>query len=195
MPLVRAFIAIELPPEIQDPIARLQARVRQDLPPGLVRWVRPEGIHLTLKFLGDVDQDDLPLVKERMREACVPHAPFTLTVGGLGCFPNLRRPRVVWVGLDDSYAALSALQRGLERAIAPLGFPTERRRFHPHLTLGRVKNGRSRAELEVLGAYVTRAKVDIGQMSVEAVRLMRSELLPGGAVYSELACCPLDAHG
>lgn len=205
MSLVRAFIAIKLPPNVLDQVERLQTRVRQDLPPGLVRWVRTEGIHLTLKFLGDVEPDDLPILEEALREACAPHAPFTLDVGGMGCFPNPKRPRVVWVGLGDggatvsgsggatgSAGALAALQRDVERAIAPLGFPTERRGFHPHLTLGRVKNG-SPAELEELGAYTARAKVDIGQMHVETVYLMRSELLTSGAVYSELAACPLAA--
>ena len=205
MSLVRAFIAIELPPEILDPLARLQARVRRDVPPGLVRWARPEGIHLTLKFLGDVEQSRLPEIEAALREACAPHAPFALRIGDLGCFPHPKRPRVVWVGVQDTSSAqdhdvgpLARLHAAVERAIAPLGYPTDRRGFHPHLTLGRVKNARpsarKTAEWAALGEYVTHAKVRVGQMQVDAVHLMRSELLPSGAVYSALAVCPLVAH-
>jgi 2'-5' RNA ligase len=191
MPSVRAFIAIELSEDVLSQVARLQARVRQDLPPGLVRWVRPGGIHLTLKFLGDVERAYLPEIEHALREACASHAPFILRVDGLGCFPNPRRPRVVWIGVQDDGQALGALQRAVEQAIAPLGFPTERRGFHPHLTLGRVKNGRKPAELEALGAYAERAKVRAGQMHVDRVHLMQSDLLPSGAVYTSLAAIPL----
>jgi 2'-5' RNA ligase len=193
---VRAFIAIELPPDVLAQVTRLQSRVRQDLPPGLVRWVRPEGIHLTLKFLGDIDPARVPEIEQAMRRACAPHAPFTLHAEGLGCFPNPNRPRVVWVGVTPAGRGdpLPSLQRAVERAVAPLGFPTERRGFHPHLTLGRVRNRQKPDELAALGAYVTRAKVRVGQLYVSAVRLMRSELLPSGAVYSALATVPLTAH-
>ena len=200
---VRAFIAIELSPDVLAQIGRLLDRVRQDLPPGLVRWVRPEGIHLTLKFLGDVDRGALPEIEQALRAACAPHAPFHLRIAGMGCFPTPRRPRVVWIGVEDESHTLAALQRDVERAISPLGFPADRRGFHPHLTLGRVKDTRSRggptarqqAELAALGAYADRAKVRVGEMSVESVHMMRSELLPGGAVYSALASVPLSRSG
>jgi 2'-5' RNA ligase len=195
MSLVRAFIAIELPADILDRVGRLQTRVRQDVPPGLVRWVRPEGIHLTLKFLGDVEQSRLPEIEHALGESCGLHAPFELQIGGMGCFPNPRRPRVVWLGVQDDRDALIRVQRDVERTIAPLGFPTDRRGFHPHLTLGRVKNARptahKKAEWEALGAYTTRARVHVGQMPVDTIYLKRSELLPSGAVYSTLAQCPL----
>ena len=191
MQSVRAFIAIELSPDILAQVGRLQDRVREDLPPGLVRWVHPAGIHLTLKFLGDVDQAALPEIEQALRAACAPHAPFDLRVADMGCFPNPRRPRVVWIGIEDESCSLAPLQRDVERAIAPLGFPTDRRGFHPHLTLGRVKERRQTAQLEALGAYVARAKVRVGQMAVDSVHLMRSELLPGGAVYSALTVVPL----
>ena len=195
MPLVRAFIAIELPSEILEPIARLQTRVQQAVPPGLVRWVHPEGIHLTLKFLGDVEQSRLPEIETGLCDACAPYAPFSLRFGDLGCFSNPQRPRVVWVGVQDTSGTLTDLHNAIERAIAPLGFPTDRRGFHPHLTLGRVKNARpsarKTAEWADLGAYLTRAEVRVGQMQAQAVHLMRSELLPFGAVYTALAVCPL----
>jgi 2'-5' RNA ligase len=190
MDSVRAFIAIELPPAILKALGDLQDRLKQDVPPKLVRWVRPQGIHLTLKFLGDVPQAKVDAIAEALQDACAPHAPFSLSVGGMGCFPNPRRPRVVWVGVDEPSGALVRLQRDVERAIGPLGFPPEKRRFSPHLTLGRVK-GRDRDAVVALGEYVSRATVRVGELQAEAVHVMRSELLPGGAVYTELAVAPL----
>jgi 2'-5' RNA ligase len=116
---------------------------------------------------------------------------------------------VLWVGVQERGEQLAHLQRDVERAIVPLGYPADRRGFHPHLTLGRIKaprnaasrsaasrpNRQKAAELDALGAYVERAKVRVGHLRVEAVHLMRSELLPGGAVYSEIAACPLAGHG
>jgi 2'-5' RNA ligase len=156
-------------------------------PPSLVRWTRPEGIHLTLKFLGDVQADWLEDIADALRSACAPHAPFSLSIGGMGVFPNPRRPRVVWIGVDEPTGTLIRLQQDIERAISPLGFPTERRTFSPHLTLGRVKNGRGAAELEALGQYAKQAQVRVGEMEAHAVYLMRSDLRPSGAVYTELA--------
>ena len=190
MDTVRAFIAIELDPAILETLGSLQARVRQDVPPKLVRWTRPAGMHLTLKFLDEVPASQIGAIAEAMQGACAPHAPFSFALGGMGCFPNVRRPRVVWVGIDEPSGALSRLQGDVDRAMRPLGFALEKRRFSPHLTLGRVK-GRDRGALEALGEYVSRAKVKVGGMEVTAVHLMRSDLLPGGAVYSELAVAQL----
>jgi 2'-5' RNA ligase len=191
MESVRTFIAIELDPDMLAQVSRLQSRLKDDVLPGFVRWVRPEGIHLTLKFLGDVPADKLDDIAEALRTTSAAHAPFSLHIAGMGCFPSPRRPRVVWIGVDEPSGTLERLYYGIERALAPLGFPPEQRRFSPHLTLGRVKRGRSAGELEALGEYVTRARVSIGRMEVTAVYLMRSDLRPSGAVYTELAAAPL----
>lgn len=188
---VRTFIAIELEDHILRQLGDLQDRLKQDIPPKLVRWVRPEGIHLTLKFLGEVPAPEIEAIAEALQGACAPHPALTCTVGGLGCFPNARRPRVVWVGVEEPDGTLVSLARAVERTMEPLGFPAERRAFHPHLTLGRVK-GRDPAALDALGGYISRAAVSVGEMEARAVHLMRSELLPGGAVYSALAVAPLE---
>jgi 2'-5' RNA ligase len=188
---IRTFIAIELSTDVLRRIGTLLERIQADVPSGLVRWVRPEGIHLTLKFLGDVEQGRLETLAGALQAACTSHAPFSLSIGGMGVFPNPRRPRVVWIGVDEPTGALLRLQGDVERAITPLGFPTERRPFSPHLTLGRVKRGGSAAELEALGQYATRARVRVGEMAVETVYLMRSDLGPAGARYTELATAPL----
>ena len=192
---IRAFVALELSADMKHSLQDLAQKLRPELPG--VRWVRPEGIHLTLKFLGDVEQNQLPEIEAALCRACAPHAPFTLSIGDMGCFPNHRRPRVLWVGVQDQGESLSGLQRAVERAIAPLGFSPDRRGFHPHLTLGRVKNARpsarKQAEWAALGDYTARAKVRVGHMRVDTVHLMQSELHPSGAVYTELAACPLAA--
>jgi 2'-5' RNA ligase len=191
MPTIRTFIAIELAAPIPEKLGDLQSRMQQDLPSGLLRWVRPEGIHLTLKFLGEVPVEQVDRIAEALRGACTGHAPFGVSIAGMGCFPNTRRPRVVWVGVEEPSGALARLQHDVEEAIGPLGYPAEARGFSPHLTLGRVKGG-GRQALEALGTYVERAKVRVGDMKVEAVHLMRSDLLPGGAVYTALAVVALE---
>jgi 2'-5' RNA ligase len=191
MPTIRTFIAIELTAPILASLSDLQTQMQRDLPPKLLRWVRPEGIHLTLVFLGDIAVEQVDPVAEALAEACAGHGPFTVSIAGVGCFPNVRRPRVVWVGVAEPSGELARLQREIEQALVPLGFAPEGRDFHPHLTLGRVKGG-GRPAREALGAYVDRAKVRIGEMEVEAVHLMRSDLRPSGAVYTELAVVPLE---
>jgi 2'-5' RNA ligase len=187
---IRAFIAIELSTDILRQLENLQARMKQNVPSGLVRWTRPEGIHLTLKFLGEVPADQTEAIADAMRRACAPYTPFSLSVAGVGCFPNPQRPRVVWVGIDEPTGALAGLQRDIERAMKPLGFAPENRAFTPHLTLGRVKGGR-RDELEALGTYACSCVVQATAQEVTAVSLMRSDLRPSGAVYTELASAPL----
>ncbi len=190
MNAVRTFVAIELSPQLLRRLRALQDRLRQDVPAGVVRWVRPEGIHLTLKFLGDVPTARVEEIATAMCDACVGHVPFTFAVAGLGCFPNLRRPRVIWVGVDEPTGTLAALQRDVEGAMQRLGFAPERRPFRPHLTLGRVKGGGADV-VRALGEYVARATVNVGQMEASEVSLMRSDLRPGGAVYTRLAVAAL----
>lgn len=183
MDMLRLFIAIELPQHILTRLDNLQFRIKQDVPSGLVRWVRPEGIHLTLQFLGDVPSEQAAAIVASLRRVGPRFAPFEFEVGGLGCFPNSRRPNVIWVGVQENSGELSRLQGEIEQAMTPLGFRPEGRSFTPHLTLGRIKGGRPE-ELQVLGDYITRSKARVGPARAEAVSLMRSELLPGGAVYT-----------
>jgi len=192
METVRTFIAIELNSAVLAQVSKLQSRLKDEVLPGFVRWVRPEGIHLTLKFLGDVQEDKLDDIAQALRAASAAHTPFSLHIAGMGCFPNPRRPRVIWLGVREPGGTLERLQQDVERAISPLGYPPERRSFSPHLTLGRVKDGHSAADLAALGEYVTRAKVSIGQMEVTSIYLMRSDLRPSGAIYTALAAAALE---
>jgi len=192
MEQIRAFIAIELSEDILSAIADLQRQLKKQVPEGTVRWVKPGGIHLTLQFLGDVPVVKINSIAQALTAACAPFHPFSVTVGGLGCFPNAKRPRVTWVGVDEPTGTLAALQKAIERAMVPLGFTPERRAFHPHLTLGRTKRQATRDQAQALGTLITTTQIPfLGQMNVRQVCLIRSDLRPTGAVYTRLAAAPL----
>ena len=193
MTTLRTFIAIELDEGLKDNLGRLQDRLREQMSPGSVRWVRPGSIHLTLKFLGDTPLDKVEEVKGALVEAAADASPFSFTVAGLGCFPNSRRPRVVWVGLLEPTGCLDRLRDAVEARVAPLGFPTERRSFKPHLTLGRVHRRASKSELAEIGAVVAASSIGtVDEMAVSAVSYIRSDLKPSGAVYTTLIEAPLE---
>jgi 2'-5' RNA ligase len=187
MTALRTFVAVELDEELGDKLARLQDRLRGQLSPRSVRWVRQGGIHLTLKFLGDTLPDQVEAVKIALSKAASDISPFEFTVGGLGCFPNIRRPRVLWVGLYEPTGALSRLRDAVEDHVAPLGFPTEKRSFHPHLTLGRVQRNASNSEVREVGELVEASAIgNLYEMAVRQVSYIQSDLKPGGAVYTTL---------
>lgn len=188
MEKIRTFIAIELDESIKDELTKLQERLKGETPRGSVRWVRSGGIHLTLKFLGDVPADQVEKITTALQRSCQGVSPFSLSCGGLGCFPNPRRPRVVWVGIQEETGTLVQLKKAIEENVAPLGYPTEKRKFSPHLTLGRVQRRASSGDRGQLGELVEASEIGIlGQMEVRSVSLIRSDLRPSGAVYTRLA--------
>jgi RNA 2',3'-cyclic 3'-phosphodiesterase len=194
--ILRTFIAIELDEPLRSAIGRVQGKFKRLAPPGSVKWVAPEGIHLTLKFLGDTLQSRIPDIDAALRTACADFAPFEFSVEGRGCFPNFRRPRVVWVAVRDKGQVLGRLQMAVEKHVAPLGWPTEERGFSPHLTLGRVAKGANSAEEAAIGQMVEKSVVEqIGSQRVLAVNLIRSDLRPSGAIYTTLVSVPLMGTG
>jgi 2'-5' RNA ligase len=191
----RLFIAVELPDKVLDVIRNVQSDMTDKMPVRAVRWTRPEGIHLTLKFLGDVPVDQVDGVKAALSEATQGHGVFRLGAGGVGCFPNTQRPRVVWLGVTGDIQPLRALRDSVEKFVSPLGYPTEGRSFAPHLTLGRVARQASRDEVLAVGRLVE--EVDVGHLidwQVKSVSLMRSQLKPGGAVYTQVGEYRLEAR-
>ena len=188
MEKIRTFIAIELDESIKVSLTKLQERLKGQVPQGSVRWVRSEGIHLTLKFLGDVSADQIGEITRALQRSCQGFAPFSFSCGGLGCFPDLKRPRVVWVGIQEETGTLAQLQKAIEENVSPLGYPPEKRKFSPHLTLGRVQRRVSSGDLRRLGELVGASEIGtLSQMQVKSVNLMRSDLRPSGAVYTRLA--------
>ena len=183
----RLFIAIELSPDVLKAIAQVQTELKRSIPDRAVRWTRPEGIHLTLKFLGDVRVGQLDDIKAALPHAAAGRSTFDLEIQGLGCFPNLARPRVLWLGITGDTKSLRTLQSNVESTIAPLGFPTEERGFNPHLTLARTSQGASRDDVAKIGKIVQeRDRGHHISWQVESISLMRSQLKPDGAQYRQL---------
>lgn len=159
--------------------------------PRRVSWTPPGNFHVTLRFLGAVDESRVAEIAEALREAVVRQPPFTLAVGGLGAFPSLARPRVIWAGIQAGAEGVAALARAVEGALVPLGFPAATRPYSAHVTLGRVRE--ARADPALARALARAAAEPLGEARVERVVLMRSELSPRGARYTELAGLPLEA--
>lgn len=192
--MIRSFIAIELPNAARAALGEVGQRLQDRVPQGSVRWSKVSGIHLTLQFLGDVGQEDLAQIETALGQVGERHAPFALTIGGLGCFPNMKRPRVAWVGVQEETGALQALQRDVVKSMVPLGFEPERRAFHPHLTLGRTRRDVSAAGQRELGESLAGVEVgELARIQVASFRLMRSDLRPDGAIYTALAVFDLSA--
>lgn len=189
---IRSFVAVDLGSSLKTKLATIQRELKAGTPQGSVRWVRPEAVHLTLKFLGNVPSARIEKIVTALRQASGPVAAFSFRVVGAGCFPNYSRPRVVWAGVDDAGGALRSLQKALESALAPLGFEPERRPFKPHLTLGRVQRRASAADVRAIGERVRALDVGVlGEVEVREIVLMRSDLSPEGARYTPLAHIPL----
>lgn len=189
---IRTFIAIELNDALHHALADVQARLKRDAIARAIRWVAPENIHLTLKFLGDVDAAHIPALERAIARVCNEVAPFTLTISGAGAFPNTRKPNVIWVGARGQVEIAARLAEQIDAACATLGFAREERAFTPHLTLGRVKRDASPSERQRLGALIESARIgDVGELRVERVAVMKSDLTPAGSVYTRLAECAL----
>jgi RNA 2',3'-cyclic 3'-phosphodiesterase len=182
---VRAFVAVHLPDEVRGNLKRLQTDLKSAAHSDAVRWTRPEQIHLTLKFFGDVETGSLPQLEAALRKACAGVAPFELRAEGAGGFPNLDRPRVLWVGIEGQLEALGTLQDCVLRETQAWG-EDEQREFRPHLTLARIKDWRDRGVRELAAKIKSLHAPQFGAWRVAEVYLMRSELAPEGARHSSL---------
>ncbi len=191
MEQIRSFIAIELPGEVKQALARLQGRLREgSLTP--VRWVDLGSIHLTLKFLGNIDTNITSKISAVLEEAARGVPPFKLEISRLGVFPNVRRVQVVWVGITGDVGSLGRLHKNIEAGLRPLGFAAESRSFTPHLTIGRVRDRARPEERQDLGRLIERISVDTGcVLNVTTVHLMKSQLTREGPVYSRLGSVEL----
>ncbi len=180
---IRTFIAIELPEGVKSFLKELVARLRSS--GGNVKWARPESMHLTLKFLGNVSQDQVETITERLTPFFGRQERLPLTVAGTGAFPTLVKPRVIWVGLRNASGRLTPMVTELEGLLEPLGFQKERRAFSPHLTLGRVKQGIGSSDLT--GALRHMQDVAGPSFVADSAIFFQSILKPSGAQYIQLA--------
>ena len=179
--MVRSFIAIPVPKAGIEVLERAVKRLDSEIG-GQVRWVRPRGIHLTLKFMGDIPASTLERVLEALPEVAAAFSPFEISMSGLGVFPNSRRPRVLWAGLDGDLTTLLALQIAVDQAVEKLGLPKEERPFSPHLTLGRVRRDTNDEQSRKIGYLMSNTVLQaVPSWPVETVDLMRTELDPTGS--------------
>jgi len=189
---IRSFIAIELPEEVRGGLARLRNELKRN-EHKFVKWVNPDGLHLTLKFLGNIPSKRVTEIINAIEEVTQGVSAFHLEISGLGAFPSLRQARVFWVGIGGEVDKLSKLQQNIDSALAVLGFAKEERPFVPHLTLARLRPGASPLERRSFGELVDPTIFeDKYHIEVEAVSLMRSQLTPAGAVYTRLSAVELD---
>lgn len=182
MKSVRAFIALTTPPFLQEKLGEISRLLAKDCPG--VRWANPENIHLTLKFLGQVEFETLSKIQSVLDELAGRYRPFAIEVGGLGGFPDLRRPSVIWVGVFLGGEKLKSLALDLESNLSRFGFKPEKRKFHPHFTIGRVKKPDF---FKVFLPPRFKEADSLGSSKIDVLLLMKSTLTPLGAVYEAIS--------
>ena len=185
------FIAVDPPDQVVDDLRRAATHIRRV---GIrnLRTVRPEGIHLTLKFLGDIEISQIEPVIVAMKKAAQVVQSFKLHLRETGAFPNFQRPRVLWAGVDGEMESLRTLQQSIEKAVEGLGVEAERREYNPHLTLGRIRGGASEEEGQKVAQTLLDTNLDESlSIPVDSISLMRSTLTPTGAVYDRLGSAQL----
>lgn len=180
--MFRSFLAIELPSTILHRIGDVQRDLKASKAD--VRWVSPENIHLTLKFFGTIEEWKIESITKAIEAPVKATPPLSVLVRGMGAFPGLRNPRVIWAGLNNGKEVLISFQKRLDGALQKIGFPPEDRTFHPHLTLGRLRSNYGKEDLiRVMEKY--RDEV-FGHFQVETVILFKSDLTPQGPIYTKL---------
>ncbi len=184
---IRAFLAIDLPAVVLENIQAIQNSFKKNIQ-GVIRWVRPEGIHLTLKFFGDISAQDIENISEVIAKRMTDVPPFSLEIIGLGAFPDVTRPRVIWMGITGQLGPLLSLQKDLEGEFSLLGFPKEDRPFRAHLTVGRVKV--TKGIIGLAPAVEAGCNLTAGNFTGGEVTLFQSSLSPLGAIYTKLATFP-----
>ena len=182
---IRVFVAVELPDRVKTEFAGLVSSI-DALGVRGVRTVRPGGIHLTLKFLGDVNVELVQGIQSAMVSAASRSAPFDLSLGDVGVFPNPAAARVLWVGVAGNLKRLNRLQQDVERSLSELGFRPERRRFNPHITAGRIRDSVSRSDQRRVTDALFSHEYARPPIRVESVSLIRSVLHPDGAIYEPI---------
>ena len=189
--VIMTFIAVDLPPSVLDTLGQISHQLQEKMPDTPVRWVDNQKMHLTLKFLGDISTENISMVEKTLLSEGAKRSPMELGIGGIGAFPKMRHPRVIWIGVEAP-TDLFDLRRGIEDGVARLGYNYDKYEFTPHLTLGRISRKASARDVRTVGNVLHDIQVGyIGAARIEAVHLYRSDLSPGGAKYTCLYSAPL----
>jgi len=184
--MIRTFIAIELPEPIKTALGEIQGELRRTQVD--VSWTKPSNIHLTLKFLGDLDEKRVEVLRKATCQSMTNAKSFALSTGSIGFFPNQKRPRVIWIGLDGDIPTITDLQEKLDHDLAAAGFPAEDKPFSPHLTIGRFRTSKN---LNALVDKISKMNFKAMPFTVNHITIMRSHLNPAGAIYTPLEKCAL----
>ena len=190
--MIRAFIAIDIPDDVRAAIGEAQARLKRAHVGVKVSWTKIDNLHLTLQFLGYIDEAVVEKIKTALQTVAAQHQPFGLSVHGAGAFPNENRPRVIWVGCHDAERRLSLLAQAVQVVMQPLGFEPEHREFSAHLTLGRVKF--PRPDVALTRAIDSLKDTAFGALRAQAIHLFESQLHPEGSRYTKLSSHVLGAQ-
>jgi len=181
MTKIRTFFAVDTPQHIKMKMSDVQLLLKESNAD--VKWEPSEKFHITIKFLGDVFENVLTEMTQKLSEALKGNKPFTLSYKDVGCFPNLKNPRVLWIGCENPDGELLNIKDKIENITAPYGFPTEERKFHPHITLGRVKSNRN---IKDLVEKLKTAQFASDPVIADEILVMKSDLKPTGSVYTVL---------
>jgi len=186
--VIRSFLAFELPSDIKKTVKHVSEDVRGSKLN--VKWVKVDNIHITVVFMGNISTEDIPAIREKIEKGCLGFEPFNISLKGLGVFPDTRRPRVLWLGLEGEIERMSSFKKGLQERLKPFGIKEEKRRFKPHLTLGRFR--KPNKSDPVLEGIISRYKdLESPVCPLEELVMFKSELKPGGAEYTRLESLPL----
>jgi 2'-5' RNA ligase len=192
---LRLFIAIAVPAEVREVIGRAQGRLQRHAPPGAVRWTRMEQFHVTLKFLGDVTTEQVAALEKSVAAVCAGSPALRLSARGVGFFPNERKPRVIWAGVNDDDGQLAALHRKLDEALRWLASAERPETFTGHITLGRFKPGHHAAIPNLVELAAEFRGRDFGDWQAGEVEIVRSELTSDGADHLTMAAFRLAGRG
>jgi 2'-5' RNA ligase len=183
---LRLFVCIELPESVRERISELQAALKKL--PASVSWTKPSNVHLTIKFLGDTPVSRVASIADAVTNAAADIPQFELEVGGAGCFPSPRRPRVLWVGFGQIPEALHRLQKRIDSGLHQLGFPRESREFSPHLTIGRIRTPEGASQV---AEDLMQTGFPLERFAVTRIVVMKSDLKPTGSIYTPQAVIEL----
>ncbi len=190
--MLRTFIALDFPEAILQKADKIISYFKGKTPPRALRWVAIDNLHLTIKFLGDVPENNIDQIKSTIIQTVKRIPPCQISVRGFGMYPDARRPRVVWLGIDHD-AGIINLHDALDGALTSINIKPEKRPFSPHLTIARVSRRADEKVVKSIGATLSKFKVDsLGSMTIQEVVLYKSDLTPKGPIYAKLLSAPLD---